>query len=292
MSLNSGLLEGLHVFPCREDKRPLTKHGFYDATSDPVQIMKWRRQFPDALWGIPTGALNGFDCLDIDTKAKGEAWLSEFEATRGFPLTRCHQTRSGGMHFLFRHRPGLQQSYGLIHSGVDVRCDDKGYIIWWPAAGYRVLCEGPIAQWPGALIEALHEAEEAKRSALSSSFYGPNFFNASSAATSGGWMIPNHLWTRLKAATPGASDHDRYRMRGLLRTVVQKRPGERRNQALNDMALAFRPYIEKGVVERAVVERLLYECAVMNGHVAKRGRKQTEDTIGSGLGTSKKKLGP
>jgi hypothetical protein len=282
-------LEGLHAFPCRDDKRPLTKNGFYDATDDPVQIVKWQRQFPDALWGVPTGALNGFDCLDIDTKAKGESWLSEFEATRGFPLTRCHQTRSGGMHFLFRHRPGLQQSYGAIAPGVDVRCDDKGYIIWWPTAGYRVLCEGPLAEWSGALIEAVHEAKRPEPA--SSSFYGPNFFIASGSSGSGGWMIPNHLWTRLKAATPRASDYERYRMRGLLRTVLQKRPGERRNQALNDMAVAFREFVEKGVVERKVVEQLLYECAVMNGHVQKRGVKQTWDTIGSGLGASKK-FGP
>ena len=104
-------------------------------------------------------------------------------------------------------------------------------------------------------------------------------------------MIPNHLWTRLKAATPGASDHDRYRMRGLLRTVLQKRAGQGRNQALNDMALAFREFVDKGLVERAVVEQLLYTCAVMNGHLAKRGKKQTEDTIESGLGKLKK-FGP
>ena len=45
--------EGWPVFPCDHRlarcKAPLTEHGFKDATTDPVQIEAWWRQFPNAL---------------------------------------------------------------------------------------------------------------------------------------------------------------------------------------------------------------------------------------------------
>ncbi len=44
------------VFPCKPDKRPLTRNGFKDATCDVNQIKSWWQQYPDALIGVPTGS--------------------------------------------------------------------------------------------------------------------------------------------------------------------------------------------------------------------------------------------
>jgi putative DNA primase/helicase len=143
-------LEGrvLPIFPCRwETKKPTCDRGFYAATTDPTEIDRLWRDRPGRLKGVPTGEASGLAILDIDTRHDGEAWLAEFEATFGFPTTRIHATRSGGMHFVFRHRAGLRKSEGLIASGVDIRAEGS-YAVWWPAAGYRVLCEGPVAPWP------------------------------------------------------------------------------------------------------------------------------------------------
>src|SRR5262245_2554003 len=60
---------GLPVFPCkRADKSPLTRHGFNDASTDPEQIREWWTQWPNAMIGMPTGAVSGIDVLDLDVK--------------------------------------------------------------------------------------------------------------------------------------------------------------------------------------------------------------------------------
>lgn len=44
---------GVPVFPCVPGgKRPLTEHGFHDATTEPDQIAAWWRQHPQANIGV------------------------------------------------------------------------------------------------------------------------------------------------------------------------------------------------------------------------------------------------
>src|SRR5262252_2372479 len=95
------LIEGLGnlpVFPCAaDDKRPLVKA--WKTAAKPIE--------PPSHWplvGVPTGARSGFDVLDVD--AEGLAW---FDA-QSLPLTRMHESRSGGFHLLFRHAPKLRNS--------------------------------------------------------------------------------------------------------------------------------------------------------------------------------------
>jgi hypothetical protein len=122
----------LPVFPCGKDKRPLTKHGFKDATTDVSQIRRWWNRFPDALIGVPTGSTSGLLVIDVDP-----AGVDFILGKHGDLLDggRQHNTRRG-FHYLFRAPADVSIgcSAGKLANGVDVR-SDGGYIIWWPATG-------------------------------------------------------------------------------------------------------------------------------------------------------------
>ena len=126
-------------FPCRADKKPACANGFKDATTDPEALRRlWSPN--GVLVGVPTGAASGFFVVDLDTAKHPEVveWLDRVAPY--LPETREHRTQSGGVHLLFKHRPGLKSStgkkkhphsYGSGVPGVDTR-GEGGYIIWWP----------------------------------------------------------------------------------------------------------------------------------------------------------------
>ena len=148
MSLTWALMlseEGLPCFPCGANKRPTTPRGFKDAICDHGLLQELWRHHPGPLVGVPTGAISGLDVLDIDPRHGGGCWFTEHK--HRLPPTRVHQTRSSGLHLLFRHEPGLRCSAGKIAAGVDVRATG-GYVIWWPAAGLPTLSELPMTTWP------------------------------------------------------------------------------------------------------------------------------------------------
>jgi hypothetical protein len=144
--------QGFATFPCRANKHPATPHGFKDASSDPADLRHLWRAFPGPLLGLPTGAENGFDALDIDPRHGGDEWLDANRNT--LPPTRTHRTRSGGTHFLFQHHPVVRNSESKIAPGVDTR-GEGGYIIWWPSFGGDVLDAAPPADWPAQLVAVL-----------------------------------------------------------------------------------------------------------------------------------------
>lgn len=151
---------GTPSFPCREDKRPACPHGFKDATADPEKLRELWRQYPGPLVGVPTGEASGIFVIDIDSARREEAndWLERHSPY--LPETRVHATKSGGLHLLFKHRPGLKNSTSKLAKGVDTR-GDGGYIIWWPfhmglnAPPHEL--ELPIADLPDEIYRRLIE---------------------------------------------------------------------------------------------------------------------------------------
>lgn len=129
---------GVPVFPCVPGaKRPLTEHGFHDATTDPDQIAAWWGQHPTANIGVPTGTASGVVVVDVDVHGP----VNGFDA-----FGRAHEaglvdgwqllvsTPSGGMHAYYPATAGLsQRSWQVARAGIDFR-GDGGYIVTPPSA--------------------------------------------------------------------------------------------------------------------------------------------------------------
>lgn len=143
---------GFLCFPCLASKKPACPGGFKAATADGDGLRSLWMQYPAPLVGVVTGAASGMDVLDIDPRHDGDTWLADNMVN--LPTTRTHHTRSGGLHLLFKHCPGMRNSANKIAPGVDVR-GEGGYIIWWPAAGFEVQNAGLLADWPDWLAAKL-----------------------------------------------------------------------------------------------------------------------------------------
>jgi Bifunctional DNA primase/polymerase, N-terminal/Primase C terminal 2 (PriCT-2)/Family of unknown function (DUF5906) len=127
--------QGLPVFPCGANKKPLEKGGggFKGATTDARQITEWWTRWPDALIGMPTG--ERFCVLDLDVNAKkGKNGLDVVTdwATRTPVIA---QTQSGGRHLYFAPDVTLKSVADQIAPGVDTR-GRGAYVIVPPSAGY------------------------------------------------------------------------------------------------------------------------------------------------------------
>jgi len=139
---------GWAVFPVGNDKRPRTPNGFKAASTEPARIRDLWGRYGGLLIGIRTGEASNLSVLDIDRQNNGQKWWTENR--HRLPATRTHRTRSGGLHLFFRHRPGLRCSAQRIAAGTDIRAEG-GFIIYWPAAGFPVLSDTPLAEWPAWL---------------------------------------------------------------------------------------------------------------------------------------------
>jgi len=149
---------GWPVLPCEpEGKRPATRHGLCDATTDQTRIASWWRSQPNANLAVTTGRPSGIVVLDVDGE---EGWdsLHALEDEYGeLPETTSVTTPRGGQHFYFGW-PGalVKTSAGDVAPGLDIR-GDGGYVLVPPSSvdrrGYEVDERCGIAGMPGWLLE-------------------------------------------------------------------------------------------------------------------------------------------
>jgi hypothetical protein len=122
---------GWAIFPVEHrGKRPLTKHGVKDATTDPEIIRSWWHDYEQSNIGLATGA-SGLVVIDIDDIAAAQRLPS-------IPLTLTARTGSGGFH-LFYAAPDwpLGPTVGKLPGvgdtpGIDLRAGDS-YVILPPS---------------------------------------------------------------------------------------------------------------------------------------------------------------
>lgn len=148
---------GQPVFPCRTQgdkaKRPFTRNGLTDATTDRDQIKAWWSTHRGAAIGLPTGIV--WDVLDVDTKGEvdGRKHLP-FLNTLGL-LDGCKKvirTPSGGWHLYFKAAPeGTLTNKAHAQLGLDVR-SLGGYVLAPPSYIDTTGCfDGP--EYAGSYME-------------------------------------------------------------------------------------------------------------------------------------------
>ena len=124
---------GWNVFPAEPGgKRPITEHGFLDATTDHKAIERWWRAEPRSNVAIATGA-PGPDVLDVDKHKDGNGF-GAFNRLKREGLVRdpmaIVRTPSGGFHAYYK---GTNQRNGHIPGEyVDFR-SQGGYVVAPPS---------------------------------------------------------------------------------------------------------------------------------------------------------------
>jgi hypothetical protein len=156
---------GVPVFPCEPGaKRPLTRNGHWDATTDSRVIERWWKRWPSANVGVPTGKKSGVVVLDVDVDEGGLESLAKLErAGTPVPKTARARTGGGGIHVFFRYPRGteIRNSAGLLGPGLDVR-GEGGYVVVPPSrtrSSYQWVDSSSLAEasW---LIDRLTQGDE------------------------------------------------------------------------------------------------------------------------------------
>lgn len=115
------------VFPCVPGgKRPATRHGFRDATTDPDQIRKWWAEDPKRNIGLPTGS--EFDVIDVDGP-EGLLAFGPFLDSEQFNILALALTPRG-RHYLVP--PAGERNKTNLLPQVDYR-GEGGYIVAPPS---------------------------------------------------------------------------------------------------------------------------------------------------------------
>ena len=120
---------GWPVFPLwPREKRPATRNGFKDATTESGQIRAWWARNPDANIGLPTGL--AFDVIDIDVPTGPYSYVGMLEAGIVPDVHGQVATSSGGLHLYVK--PSGDGNKAGFAPGIDYR-GAGGYVVAPPS---------------------------------------------------------------------------------------------------------------------------------------------------------------
>lgn len=133
---------GFAVFPCAvKGKRPVTPHGYKDATSDLAQVaLMWGSAAYNV--GLVPGSC-GFVVVDVDGET-GQASADELK----LPVT-AEVTTGRGRHLYYRY-DGAEPGNGSTSRGIDLRYT-RGYVLAPPS----IHPSGTVYRWRRPLKEAI-----------------------------------------------------------------------------------------------------------------------------------------
>lgn len=151
---------GWPVFPLRSrGKKPLTPHGFHDATTDSTKVGGWWRRWPAANIGLAIPV--GFVVVDIDDP---EA-LHRLKAEELVLPATATSTTGRGCHLFYRTATEIRNAAHFL-AGVDLR-GVGGYVVVPPSihptgARYRwqvPISSSTVAEAPGWLTRSTTDRE-------------------------------------------------------------------------------------------------------------------------------------
>lgn len=113
--------QGVPVLPVRTDKRPLTRHGVHQASTDQNTIREWFARFPGLQIAAAAGGPAHMLVIDCDRHG-GPDGVAAYAALGipdvGEPLVR---TGRGGRHHWFRAGRAVGSGAGILAPGIDHR---------------------------------------------------------------------------------------------------------------------------------------------------------------------------
>jgi hypothetical protein len=125
--------------------------GYKIATQDPDEVVRLFKHPRAKEIAIPTGEASGLICVDVDLykDAALQDWIDDHPSLSS---TLIHETRSGGLHFIFKH-PGPGHRFpSTLRPGVDLK-GHGGFICWPGTEGYRALNKKTRKKFPLSLVE-------------------------------------------------------------------------------------------------------------------------------------------
>lgn len=201
---------GWRLIPiCPNDKKPLIK--IEGATCDLETIGKWLCKWPDCNWATRMDWA-GLVCVDVDVKHGGMKAWDELSLAHPPLVTLTQRTGSGGRHYLFKAKEGLEYGRKLRHpttareiEGIDIKW--RGYILLDPSKNqngpyFWINPFGPILDYPEWLAPLM---EKPKRLALEArDFNFSDSFVAKLVEHLCGADMDYHQWVRAGMAIHSA----------------------------------------------------------------------------------------
>jgi putative DNA primase/helicase len=122
--------EGFSVIPVRpKGKKSLIRwKGYQTRLPSDAELNSWWTKTPKANIGIVTGKISDLVVIDCDSDDACKRFLAAYPDAKH---TRQVKTPRG-IHFYFKHTPGIPNSAGRIGQGIDVR-SDGGYVVTPPS---------------------------------------------------------------------------------------------------------------------------------------------------------------
>jgi hypothetical protein len=142
------------IFPVDANKKPLTRHGFKDASSDPAVIEAWLLKWPHCEfgWAMPADII----AVDIDVKS-GRNGYADFRRLAGCDphdvVTPSASTPSGGTQVFFAAAKKYRNAVAIDETGIDTRTAG-GYVVL-PLPGNGRTWLRPLIGADGAMAELM-----------------------------------------------------------------------------------------------------------------------------------------